>query len=125
MSINTQKMYEGFYQSEGVADSPRFRAAFIRATNDALADMVVKGFQTVSRIESLSGTIDLDADTYQSHLEMGIKRHIQESGEWTKDPDSALIEKWEDALAMMRMNKWNADKSAVWEGAHGYKQSDE
>ena len=118
-------MYNGFYMSEGVADSTRFRAAFIRATNDAIADMNTRAFKELTRIDSLTDNIDLVADTFQSHLEMGIKRHIQESGEWTKDPDALLVVKWGEALAMMRENVWNSDLDAVWEGAHGYAQSDE
>ena len=125
MSINTQSMYNGFYQSEGVANSSRFLAAFIRATNDAIADMNTRAFKELVRIDALTDNIDLDADTYQSHLEMGIKRHIQESGEWSKDPDPLLVAKWGEALAMMRENVWNSDLDALWEGAHGYAQSDE
>ena len=125
MSINTQSMYQGFFQSEGVSDSTRFRASFIRAVNAALADMRTLAFTSVDRIDSLTDNIDLDADDYQSHLEIGIKRHVQDSGEWSKDPDPLAADKWSKALGMIRTTVWNADKTAVWEGAHGYAKSDE
>jgi hypothetical protein len=85
--------------------------------NRTINDLNTRAFQDLDEITDIDGTtLDLDSN-YGSTLLDGIKKHIQDTGEWTKDPRSDLVDRYERALGQARAIYWKANPP--WEGAHG------
>ena len=123
MSINIQRLFEQFVQAEALSDSPRIRAAWMQSANRTINDLNTLAFQELDEITDIDGvTLDLDA-AYGTVLLDGIKRHIQDTGEWTKDPNPVAVSRYEKALGQARMIYWKTNPP--WEGSHGGALSDE
>ena len=123
MAISVSQWYNQFCAKERLSDSSSFRASFIEAVNQAIGTLNVRAFQELDEITDVdTDSIDLDV-TFKPILNTLLRYFLQESGQWTKDPDPRLEQKMDRAISDARSRWWG--DTPPWAGGHGGALSDD
>jgi len=99
MSIEVQTLLSSKARKVGASESSSdFQAIFLDALNYSIGDINQRTDQTTAAVATIDATIDLDAQTYQNAISMGVDFYMAENGTWNTQNVDSLRAKYFDQL---------------------------